>query len=190
MGIRKQKAERLAYPATQASASLLMGAAGSEAVSPWQSAEDGVQRIRISGDRIEVSRRIAGIDSLLSVPASSFKGVTLRNGAGSGFEISLMHLDPSMNLAVYQAADDRDIIAIWRRYARTLKLPLLVEDREGRLQCVSEETAQIPFDRRGGSPLKNRRPRFLSRRAQGKVMQVARLPDWRHVSGQWFFSEA
>jgi hypothetical protein len=166
-----------------------MGGAGSEAVTACEKAEDGVQRIRIKEDRVEVSRRIGGIDTLLSVPTESFKGVTLRNGEGSGFEISLLHIDPCMTLPLYRAADDRDIIAIWRRYARTLGLPLLVEDNEGRLQSISEESPRLPFDRRGGSPLKNRRPRFLSRRAMGRAVGRSHLPDWRHISGQWFFSD-
>jgi hypothetical protein len=189
MGIRKHRSrqeERFQLPAP---VQVLMGGLGSEAVTAYAKAEDGVQRIRIAEGRVEVSRRISGIDTTLSVPTDSFKGVTLRNGEGTGFEITLLHIDPCMTLPLYRAADDRDIIAIWRRYASTLGLPLLVEDREGRLQCVSEETPRLPFDRRGGSPLKNRRPRFLSRRAMGRSVETSRLPDWRHTSGQWFFSD-
>ncbi|MGL4634975.1 MAG: DUF6101 family protein [Beijerinckiaceae bacterium] len=135
-------------------------------------AEDGLKRVEISSEWVCIRRRIAGMDTWVNVPTASYRGVTLRSVAEGGmFEIVLLHMDPSLELILTRTSDDTDIIALWRSYARTLNLSLLVEDQDGRLQPVEETVAQGPFERRFGSPLKDRRPRFLARRHTGSTAE-------------------
>jgi Family of unknown function (DUF6101) len=128
-------------------------------------AEDGPKRVEISAEWVCIRRRIAGLETWVNVPTQSYLGVNLRATAqGSLFEIVLLHLDASLEIVLTRTADDTDVIALWRDYARTLALPLLVEDSQGRLQPMEDHGHRSPFPRRYGSPLKNRRPRFLARR--------------------------
>jgi Family of unknown function (DUF6101) len=131
-------------------------------------AEDGLQRVAISSEWICIRRRIAGLETWVNVPTPSYRGVNLRGNSASGtIEIVLLHMDPSLEIVLARTTDDTDVIALWRSYARTLSLPLLVEDAEGRLQPVEDSTNQRSVERRFGSALKYRRPRFLSRRRVG-----------------------
>ena len=130
--------------------------------------EDGVKRVEISSEWICIRRRIAGLDTWVNVPTASYRGVSLRAIAEGGlFEIAMLHMDSSLEVVLARTADDTDVIALWREYARLLDLPLLAEDSHGRLQPIAGQEGAGPFARRSGSPLKNRRPRFLARRRTG-----------------------
>ncbi len=131
---------------------------------------DGLHKdgVHVDGEWVTIRRRIAGLSTQINVPTSSYRGVTLRSAAPSaGFEIALLHIDPSLDVILTACVDDTDLIATWRRYARDLGLPLLVADREGRLQPLQEAAGCACIARRSGSPLRHRRPRFLSRRQIG-----------------------
>jgi hypothetical protein len=146
--------------------------APSEVTTNCLKSENGLQKIAVDRELIRISRRIAGLETWVNVPTPSYRGVTLRSSNHAGqYEIVLLHIDPSLELVLSRAHDDSDIIALWRRYAATLDLPLLVEDSEGRLQTVSDGMTNGPFERRNGSPMKGRRPRFLSRRRVGSMSQ-------------------
>lgn len=137
-----------------------------EVTSACLRAEDGLKRVEISAEWICIRRRIAGLETWVNVPTQSYRGVNLRSVAESGlFEILLLHMDASLEIVLTRTADDTDVIALWRDYARTLALPLMVEDNHGRLQPLEDHGHLSPFPRRLGSPLKNRRPRFLARRS-------------------------
>jgi Family of unknown function (DUF6101) len=131
-----------------------------------------VEGVHVDSEWVIIRRIIAGLPAQVNVPTSSYRGVTLRSaGPGSdtsnGFEIALLHMDTNLDVILEACVDDTDLIASWRRYARDLALPLLIEDREGRLQPVQETAGRMGHARRGGSPLRHRRPRFLSRRQPG-----------------------
>ncbi len=132
-------------------------------------AEDGVRRVDIGTEWICIRRRIAGLETWVNVPTQSYRGVTLRVKPTGAFEIVLLHVDANLDVTLLEAPDDRDVIASWRAYARETGLPLLVEDREGRLQPVPDAPAPRPSQRRAASPLKHRRPRFLARRHVGSA---------------------
>jgi Family of unknown function (DUF6101) len=137
-------------------------------------AEDGLKRVEISADWICIRRRIAGLETRVNVPTQSYRGVNLRSIAEGGlFEIVLLHMDASLEIVLTRTADDTDVIALWRDYARTLALPLLVEDNHGRLQPLEDHARLNPFPRRHGSPLKNRRPRFLACRSASSLQAIA-----------------
>jgi Family of unknown function (DUF6101) len=144
--------------------------APAEALAHYDKSEDGLQRIIVDRELIRISRRIAGLETWVNVPTISYRGVTLRSAQQSEqFEIVLLHMDPSLELVLSRTKDDSDIIALWRRFADGLGLPLLIEDKDGRLQTVSDGMATGPYERRLGSPLKGRRPRFLNRRRVGNM---------------------
>jgi Family of unknown function (DUF6101) len=147
-----------------------------EVTSACLRAEDGLKRVEISADWICIRRRIAGLETWVNVPTQSYRGVNLRAITEGGlFEIVLLHMDASLEIVLTRTADDTDVIALWRDYARMLALPLLVEDNLGRLQPLEDHARLSPFPRRHGSPLKNRRPRFLARRTMAiSVMQRMR----------------
>lgn len=65
------------------------------------------------------------------------------------------------------AAEEADIIALWRGLGRALDLPLFIADETGALTACSFAPGEVSFPRRGGSALSGRRPRFLSRRRVG-----------------------
>jgi hypothetical protein len=143
-------------------------AAPREATSACLRSGDGLKRVEISAEWICIRRRIAGLETWVNVPTQSYRGVALRAIAEAGlFEIALPHMDASLGIVLTRTTDDTDVIALWRGYGRTLSLPLLVEDAAGRLQPVEDGVSHGPFPRRHGSPLKNRRPRFLARRKMG-----------------------
>ncbi len=136
--------------------------------------EDGVKRVEISVEWICIRRKIGGLETWVNVPTQSYRGVNLRAVAEGGlFEIVLLHMDSSLEIVLTRTLDDTDVIALWRSYAQKLALPLLVEDTHGRLQPMEDHAHLNPFPRRLGSPLKNRRPRFLARRTIGSPRQLA-----------------
>lgn len=132
-------------------------------------AEDGVQRVAFGRKVVTVSRRIAGLETKVNIPTSSFRGVTLKAARDGSFDIVLLHVDPGLSVPLSHAPDDAEIIAIWRGFGRLTGLPLLVEDADGRLQPMTEDRPARPASRRRGSPLKTRRPRFLAHRVAGRI---------------------
>lgn len=84
-----------------------------------------------------------------------------------------MHGDPALNVAL-AGVEAEAAIAEWRRLARQLNLPLLVEDAAGRLQSVPDGGISPPFMRRAGRWHRRNRPRFLARRNVGVPAQHRR----------------
>jgi hypothetical protein len=144
---------------------------------------EGVERrVALSPQYVAIERRVVGIAMHVNVPTVSYRGVVLRamqaDGAtGGGYEIILSHDERSLEVRLHATEDDSDVIALWRSYGARLALPLLLEDREGRLQPVERLSGQT--DRRHGSAVRGRRPRFLVRRQPG-LRDDAVL---RHISG-------
>jgi hypothetical protein len=142
-----------------------------ELACPDARSEDGQRRVALSSETICIERRVVGIAMHVNVPTFSYRGVVLRayrpaEAPTDHFEIRLSHEDASLEVILKRTDDDRDVIALWRAYAGRLSLPLLVEDREGRLLPV-ERLASSAADRRHGSAVRGRRPRFLVRRQPG-----------------------
>lgn len=141
-------------------------------------AAEGRRSVEIGSEWITIRRDISGIEARVNVPTQSYRGVALR-AAGGGFEIALAHMDGSLEVVIARMADDADLIARWRGYGRMLSLPLLAEDERGRLQAMEATGADGPFPRRRGSPLKNRRARFLANRKVGAAAAVGLHPAAR-----------
>jgi hypothetical protein len=130
-------------------------------------AEDGVQHIAFSREWVTIARRIAGLETSVNVPTQSYRGVALQSFGEGGFRIVMRHVDPGLDVALAEAPDDAEVIADWRQYGRITGLPLLVEDLEGRVSQIAEDSLNRPAPRRYGSALKLRRPRFLALRCVG-----------------------
>jgi hypothetical protein len=119
----------------------------------------------ITREHVLIKRRIAGIDARVRVNVQSYRGVTLvaaHTEQGLRFRIELVHRDPELTVILHEAPDDETLIALWRRQAADLGLPLLVEGPDGRTFPMAPQLG--PFPRRFGHALSRRRPRFLARR--------------------------
>jgi hypothetical protein len=126
-----------------------------------------MQRIAFNREWVTIGRRIAGLETSVNVPTRSYRGVALQAFGEGGFRIMMRHVDPGLDVALAEAPDDAEVIADWRRFGDLMGLPLLVEDTQGRVREVPDGRAVMPAARRYGSPLKNRRPRFLAMRLPG-----------------------
>lgn len=127
--------------------------------------EDGVQHIAFGREWVTISRRIAGLETSVNVPTHSYRGMVLQAFGEGSFRIVMRHVDPGLDVTLAEAPDDCEVIADWRAYGRLTGLPLLVEDDEGRVREIADERPCQSVNRRYGSPLKLRRPRFLATRA-------------------------
>ena len=128
----------------------------------------GDERMRVAELRRErvVLRRVSrGIKTALKLPVAAYLGVAIRmeppaDTAAGAVALVLEHPDPGLSLTLYRAADGTDIVAEWRAWGRTLGVPLLVAEADGRLR--------EPFDRIGGvrvgPPISRRRRRSALRR--------------------------
>jgi hypothetical protein len=134
--------------------------------------EDGVQRIAFGREWVTIARRIAGLETSVNVPTQSYRGVALQAFGEGGFRIVMRHVDPGLDVALAEAPDDAEVIADWRKYGSLTGLPLLVEDASGRVREVADGQVSKPQPRRYGSPLKQRRPRFLAMRTMGFEVQA------------------
>ncbi|GGE34414.1 hypothetical protein GCM10007276_09740 [Agaricicola taiwanensis] len=105
----------------------------------------------------------------------SFRGVAVRvlPGITENFDriaIVLAHRDRALDVTLYEADHDADVVAEWQTWASTLGLPLLIEDLDGRLSEPYSRLGQVQIARPGPRRRRSflaRRPRFLMRRKAG-----------------------
>jgi hypothetical protein len=128
----------------------------------------GDERMRVAElrrERVLLGRVSRGIKTALKLPVAAYLGVAIRmeppaDTAAGAVALVLEHPDPGLSLTLYRAADGTDIVAEWRAWGRTLGVPLLVAEADGRLR--------EPFDRIGGvrvgPPISRRRRRSALRR--------------------------
>jgi len=140
---------------------------------------DGRRRlVRLDAETVVIARVIAGVPMNVTVPTRAYRGVVLRLSSvredGFTYEIRLAHADPDLCVTLAEAADDWDINAEWRLWARALGLPTLVERVEGREEpdrpMLGKVVVRRPAPRRRGKTIASRRPRFLTRRKVGRPM--------------------
>lgn len=121
--------------------------------------------VELHRERVMLRRVSRGIKLALKLPVAAYLGVAIRMeppaGTAAGVvALVLEHPDPTLSLTLYRAVDGTDIVAEWRAWGRTLGVPLLVAEADGRLR--------EPFDRIGGvrvgPPISRRRRRSALRR--------------------------
>jgi hypothetical protein len=138
---------------------------------------DGRRRIvRLDGDKVAIHRVVGGVFMRVTVPTSAYRGVALRvvdtREDGFAYEIRLVHADPDLCVALAETADDSEVQAEWRLWARVLGLPALVERIQGHDEPDNTMLGRVAVKpaapRRRGKTFVGRRPRFLTRRRIGR----------------------
>jgi len=144
---------------------------------PDAGADGGERRILLNHSEVMVNRHVARTTMNLRLPMNSFRGVAIRLMPGMDhcadrICVILAHRDRALDVTLYEADHDADVVAEWQQWATTLGLPLLIEDLDGRLSEPYARMGQVqlgtPRARRRRSFLA-RRPRFLVRRKSGKL---------------------
>jgi hypothetical protein len=144
--------------------------------SPDDAADGGERAVTLDADRIVMARRISDVAMKINLPLTAYRGVAIRVLPGASeehdsFAVVLSHTDPGLEVTLFEAQDDSEIIAEWRKWAATLGLPLVMEGLDGRSVVAATRLGDVeisrPRPRRARSFLKNRRPRFLTRRRAG-----------------------
>ena len=127
--------------------------------------DERMRLVELRRERVVLRRVSRGIKTALKLPVAAYLGVAIRmeppaDTAAGAVALVLEHPDPGLSLTLYRAADGTDIVAEWRAWGRTLGVPLLVAEADGRLR--------EPFDRIGGvrvgPPISRRRRRSALRR--------------------------
>lgn len=143
-------------------------------VAPDARADRGRREIDLSAERVTIRRRLRGIDMRLSLEVSTYKGVALclrpAEDGRLSYQVRLVHRDSDLSVLLDEAADDTDILADWRLWARVLGRPALVEREIGQFELASATPEAVEKSgalARRARPLK-RRPRFLARRKAGR----------------------
>jgi hypothetical protein len=130
-----------------------------------RSGDERTRLVELRRERVVLRRVSRGIKTALKLPVAAYLGVAIRmeppaDTAAGAVALVLEHPDPGLSLTLYRAADGTDIVAEWRAWGRTLGVPLLVAEADGRLR--------EPFDRIGGvrvgPPISRRRRRSALRR--------------------------
>ena len=148
--------------------------------SPDATADGGERTVTLAVDRIVMARRISDVAMKINLPLAAYRGVAIRvipiSEEQERIAVVLSHTDPGLEVTLFEAADDSEVIAEWRKWGSTLALPLVMEDAEGRAIVAGDRLGEVevarPRPRRARSFLKNRRPRFLQRRRHGQLSLV------------------
>ena len=112
-------------------------------------------------------RGASNLPLTVKVPIDCYKGVTVDIAvAGSGclaeVRVLLAHDDPDLEVPLYIADHDDDLVAEWRRWARDLALPLLMRTDAGDVDAMprlGQVAIGTPGPRRARRAFLRRRPR-------------------------------
>lgn len=134
-------------------------------------ADEGQRQVRVTREGVLISRRLAGISMLITVPVAAYRGVALDVSAGesggASYRLSLAHSDPELDVLLAETQDGGAIAADWKYWAAWLELPRL-EARDGGLEPLEGAAAGTGASpRRRNASVLRRRPRFLARRKPG-----------------------
>ncbi len=158
---------------------------------------DGLQReIRCGSRHVNITRKVGGIVMRIDVPVQAYFGVLLSIFTGSDgapfYRISMPHSDPDLALLLFEARDDRDIVAVWKSWANYFGVPKLLEREPGRIESGemwigAAKMGSRPLWRRRGGALAKRKPKLLNRRRNAHAViavagRDAVLPGRREAS--------
>lgn len=140
-------------------------------------ADERVRLVELHRERVVLRRALHGIKMAVQLPVASYLGVAIRielptQQSPGAVAIVLEHPDPELSLTLYRAADSTDVVAEWQCWGRTLSLPLLIAEADGRLREPFQRIGAIrvgpPIQRRRRhSALRARRPTQPLRRRTG-----------------------
>lgn len=143
-------------------------------------ADGGQRQVRVGRRDILISRRLAGVSMMISVPVQAYRGVALdvepsRDG-GASYRLSLSHQDPDLDVVLTETADGGAISADWKYWASYLDLPRLAA-RGGALETIDPRLGGVALReaiaRRKNTSVVQRRPRFCARRKEGEGERMA-----------------
>lgn len=117
----------------------------------------------------------SGLPMSVTVPLKWYRGVAvdivLDEATGvEGVRVVLAHQDPALEVQLFHAADDCDVVAEWRGWARDLNLPLLLRTEDGDVPAekrLGPLVVGATLARRAPRTLMARRPKALRRRKAG-----------------------
>jgi hypothetical protein len=142
----------------------------------------GAERsVMLDTERVVMARRLGKLAMNIELPVQLYRGVSLRIVPGASeaedrMQVVLIHPDRALDLTLFEAEDDADIIAEWRLWAATLNLPLLIEGLDGHAVATENRFGGLVVAdaraRRRHAFLKDRSTRFASRRRAGITQTV------------------
>lgn len=115
-----------------------------------------------------------------SEPMSAYEGVALRVLPRDKYALTFFAVvelshsgNASRNVTVYAGEDGVDASARWRAWGKVLRLPLLVEDKEGMLHAAERRLGAVqvgdPHPHSGANPLSARRPLSFGQSGQPRL---------------------
>lgn len=143
-----------------------------------ESAPGVVADVRLDSEHVVLQRRLGELAMRVTLPVSSYRGIVIRITPGMSeaedrVSVVLAHTDRELDITLFDAADDSDVIAEWRLWGSALNLPLLMEGLDGHIVAAENRLGDLVIDRvrprRRHSFLAARRTRFASRRRVGRV---------------------
>jgi uncharacterized protein DUF6101 len=146
-------------------------------------ADQRVRTVELHHERVVLRREFRGIKMAVNLPVTAYLGVAIRmepptEQTMGAVTIVLEHPDRELSLTLYRATDTIDILAEWQAWGRTLRLPLLVTESDGRLRAAFPHLGAVRVRepiarRRRRSTLMGRRPSFFMRRKAGRSLAGA-----------------
>lgn len=167
-----------AVPATGSAARLDPFALPHRFAAPDVTTDSGLRRVTLETGRVVVDRMVRRVAMHIEVPLGSFAGVVMRVAPGERpeddrVEVVLAHRDRALDVPLATEPVDGDGVAEWRSWARSLNLPLLIEELDGTRKTPSARLGAIEIGatrlRRRHSLLKGRRTRFQAKRVTGAI---------------------
>jgi hypothetical protein len=141
-------------------------------------ANDGAPAVALDSEQVVRNRRLGTLANRITRPVAEYQGVALRiipgeTEADDRVAVLLAHPERALDVSLFEAVDDTDVIAEWRLWSSTLGLPLLIEGLDGALIAAEKRLGAVdiarPRPRRRHALLNGRRPRFLTRRRTGTL---------------------
>lgn len=135
--------------------------------------ENGRSRLCETARSVRVQHRLSSGQAItLNVPLSWYRGVTVdvdidERAHLNGVRVVLAHADPALEVTLFAAPDDTDIVAEWRRWSRDLGLPMFTRLDSGDAPAATTLGALVigpSAPRRAPRAFLKRRPQMLRRR--------------------------
>ncbi len=137
----------------------------------WR-ADGGARRVKVTRGSVHIARRFSGVKMVISVPAEAYQGVVLEVLEGRGglpcYRLSLAHRDRDLDVTLVENSDSGAAAAEWKAWASYFGLQRLVVNEDGALSPVdAAKEKMVGMPRRANASVRQRRPRFLTRRRPG-----------------------
>ena len=134
-------------------------------------ADGAVRDISFARGEILIRRRVHGIEMKVGVAASAYRGVVLSlvdlPSGQALYRIRLAHRDADLDVTLHEAADDRDIVAEWKFWAKRFALPKFILPP---VEIIDIQGVNLSFCRLGQI---TERTRFFNTEAERKLPALA-----------------